>query len=280
HWWDSMPRTRTPKQQLAITWEQFKEEVMDKYFPQSLRDFKENKFLQLKQVNMSLTDYERKFDQLSRYAPHLVNTKIKKTRRFEQGLNPDLSIILMSHRFTLYREMLEQAHAIWYQKANAEQHLQLYNHASKAMVATVAPCPKCGKPHRGECLYGKNAYFWCGKSRHIARDCPTFAQRKDDNNDQNKKGKARVFTLTQKDAEGNSNVITGILLAANTPTYILFDSGATHSFVSTSFIAKSSITWKTLEANLYMIYMKDFDVILGMDWLGCNYATIRCRERE
>ncbi|XP_022872504.1 uncharacterized protein LOC111391503 [Olea europaea var. sylvestris] len=134
YWWDSMSRTRTPKQQLALTWEQFKKELMDKYFPQSLRDFKESEFLQLKQGNMSLMDYERKFDQLSRYAPHLVDTEIKKTRRFEQGLNPDISMILMSHRFTSYREMLERAHAIWYQKANAEQHHQLYDQQDRGHI--------------------------------------------------------------------------------------------------------------------------------------------------
>ncbi|XP_022857224.1 uncharacterized protein LOC111378280 [Olea europaea var. sylvestris] len=134
HWWDSMSQTRTTEQQLAITWEQFKEEVMDKYFRQSLRDFKENEFLQLKQGNMSLTDYEQKFDQLLRYAPHLVDTEMKKTRRFEQGLNPNLNMILMSHRFTSYREMLERAHAIWYQKANAEQHRQLYNQQDKGQI--------------------------------------------------------------------------------------------------------------------------------------------------
>lgn len=160
-------------------------------------------------------------------------------------------------------------------------------------------------------MFGKNACFRCGKPGHIAKDSPTFAQKKDDNNDQNKKGKARVFTLTQKDAEENSNVIAGILLISNTPTYVLFDSGATHSFVSKSFITKASISCdksestlevsipsgetlttdklaksvnldiegKTLEANLYLIEMKDFDVILGMDWLGRNYATIRCREK-
>lgn len=26
--------------------------------------------------------------------------------------------------------------------------------------------------------------------------------------------------------------------------------------------------------------MKDFDVILDMDWLGYNYVAIHCRERE
>lgn len=120
HWWDSMSRTRTPEQQAKLTWEQFKGEVMDKYFPQSLRDHKESEFLQLKQKTMSLTEYERKFDQLSRNAPHLVDTKDKKVRRFEQWLNSDISMILMSHRFTTYREMLERAHVIQYQKTSAK----------------------------------------------------------------------------------------------------------------------------------------------------------------
>nr|AXI69408.1 Reverse Transcriptase [Olea europaea subsp. europaea] len=184
--------------------------------------------------------------------------------------------------------------------------------ANKSIVPVIEPCPKCGKTHRGVCLQGKNVCFRCGKPGHIFKDCPTFTPKKDDNNDQNQKGKARVFAMTQKDAEENSNVIAGTLLIANTPAYVLFDSGATHSFVSTTFMAKSSITCdksegtlevsipsgnplstdriaksvsievegKPMEANLYMIEMKDFDVILGMDWLGCNYATIRCKERE
>ncbi|CAA2998901.1 uncharacterized protein LOC111395025 [Olea europaea subsp. europaea] len=290
-----------------------------------------------------MSEYERKFDQLSRYASHLVDTEDKKVRRIEQGLNSDISMILMSHSFTTYREMLERAYTIWYQKTSAEQHCQLFNQpdngnmgkrkwngqdkgkgkwqnkkanggasASKSMVPIIAPCSKCGRTHRGECLQGKNVCFRCGKPGHIIRDCPTHTQKKDDNSDQNQKGKARVFALTQQDAEENSNVIEGTLLIANTPAYVLFDSGTTHSFASTTFMAKSSITCdksegtlevsipsgnplntdrivksvsievegKPMEANLYMIEMKDFDIILGMDWLGCNYATIRCKEME
>ncbi|XP_022843277.1 uncharacterized protein LOC111366813 [Olea europaea var. sylvestris] len=121
---------------------------------------------------------------------------------------------------------------------------------SKAIVAIVAPCLKCGKPHHGEYLYGKNAYFRCGKVGYIGKDFHIFTQKKDNNSDQNKKGKARVFTLIQKDAEENSNVITGILLIFNTPAYVLFDSGATHSFASMSFIAKSSITCEKSENTL------------------------------
>ena len=114
HWWESVSRTKTEEQQCNLTWEQFKEEVMAKYFPQVLRDFKESEFLHLRQGNRLLTNYERQFKQLSRYAPYLVDTEVKKIRRFENGLHPEIGMIIMSYSFTSYCEMLEMAHAISY----------------------------------------------------------------------------------------------------------------------------------------------------------------------
>ncbi|XP_022899312.1 uncharacterized protein LOC111412607 [Olea europaea var. sylvestris] len=127
HWWESVSGTRTEEQQCNLIWEQFKDEIMAKYFPQALRDFKESKFLQLRQGDMSLTDYKRQFEQLSRYAPHLVDTEVKKIRRFENGLGLEIDMIIMSHRFTSYREMLERAHAISYQRTTFGQ----YAHQSR-----------------------------------------------------------------------------------------------------------------------------------------------------
>ncbi|XP_022861400.1 uncharacterized protein LOC111381801 [Olea europaea var. sylvestris] len=120
HWWESVSCTGTEEQQRDLTWEQFKDEVMAKYFPQALRDFKESEFLQLRKGKFSLIDYERQIEQLSRYAPYLVDTEVKKIRRFENGLQPEIGIIIMSHRFTSYREMLERAHTISYQRTTFE----------------------------------------------------------------------------------------------------------------------------------------------------------------
>ncbi|KAL2486659.1 reverse transcriptase [Abeliophyllum distichum] len=59
--------------------------------------------------------------------------------------------------------------------------------------------------------------------------------------DQMNKGKARVFAMTQGEVAQNPDVIT---------------------------------------ADLHVISMRDFDIILGMDWLGSNRATIVCFEKE
>ena len=49
------------------------------------------------------------------------------------------------------------------------------------------------------------------------------------------KPEARIYSYTKGDAEaGTSNIVTGQLSVANLNSYILFDSGATHSFISTT----------------------------------------------
>ncbi|XP_022866951.1 uncharacterized protein LOC111386718, partial [Olea europaea var. sylvestris] len=194
HWWESVSRTRTEEQQRNLTWEQFKDEVMAKYFPQALRDFKESEFLQLRQGSMSLTDYERQFEQLSRYAPHLVDTEVKQIRRFENGLRPEIGMIIMSHRFTSYREMLERAHAISYQRTSFEQYAQQSKESSGKR--------KWNDPN-------KDRRNWQSKRPNtgVRIGGAKPPKRKDDDQDKNKKGKARVFALNQHEVEQDPNVI-------------------------------------------------------------------------
>ncbi|XP_022851618.1 uncharacterized protein LOC111373334 [Olea europaea var. sylvestris] len=228
HWWEFVSRTRTEAQQRNLTWARFKEKVMGKYFPQALRDRKETEFLQLKQGKMTLVDYERKFEQLSRYAVHLVNTEQKKARRFELRLRPEIGGIIASHEFTTYIQVLQRAQAIanrleldqttqentefsgkrkWNgtnegkgngqnKRASFERRLE-----SNKPNSVLTPCPKYNKAHRGECLYGNNVCYRCGKQGHIATNCQEPPPKRD--NDQSKKGPARVFALTQQEATEN-----------------------------------------------------------------------------
>ena len=45
---------------------------------------------------------------------------------------------------------------------------------------------------------------------------------------------ARVYALTQRDAQAAPNVVTGILFIAHRQARVLIDPGATHSFVASS----------------------------------------------
>ena len=59
---------------------------MEKYFPQFLQDRMELQFLELKQGDMSVVEYERKFAELARFVPTYIDTDRKRAKRFQQGL--------------------------------------------------------------------------------------------------------------------------------------------------------------------------------------------------
>lgn len=85
YWWESHKRTITAERLAAFTWNDFKQDVMQKYIPNCYRERKENEFLHLRQGNMTVDEYDRKFNQLSRYAPQWVDTDEKKAARSEGG---------------------------------------------------------------------------------------------------------------------------------------------------------------------------------------------------
>ena len=46
------------------------------------------------------------------------------------------------------------------------------------------------------------------------------------------RGQARVYAITQQDAEASNTAVTGTLPIEGADAYVLFDSGSTHSFLS------------------------------------------------
>ena len=82
-WWNW---AKTSRDLEVMTWAEFQELFMGKYFPDTTRHAKAQEFLELKQRTMTVMDYVARFTELARFADDYVATDMAKVRRFENGL--------------------------------------------------------------------------------------------------------------------------------------------------------------------------------------------------
>ncbi|XP_042009132.1 uncharacterized protein LOC121757693 [Salvia splendens] len=105
-WWETKKRTMDPARREALTWEEFKEEVYNKYVPESYRRAKVVEFHTLKQGSMTVTEYDRALCEITRYAPELVDTNEKMAAKFRSGLRTEIRVAVASRRGIPYSEVL------------------------------------------------------------------------------------------------------------------------------------------------------------------------------
>ena len=123
---------------------------------------------------------------------------------------------------------------------------------------------------------------------------------------------ARVYAVTQQNADAAPDVVTGIISILDHDAYTLVDLGAMHLFASKPFLDLFQIETQPLRgrmrvslpvgdplfsdrvvrdsrvliggqefpADLVALDMRDFNVVLGMDWLSRHRATLDCYKKE
>ena len=122
----------------------------------------------------------------------------------------------------------------------------------------------------------------------------------------------RVYAITPQAESADLPVIQGTLLLSRLSARVLFDSGASHLFITASVVIELGLEVETLEEPLYVssplgirviigmicrgceleisgtlltvalriMDMSEFDVILGMDWLIAYKVVINCERRR
>ena len=108
YWWDSIKRIHN---EATMQWVEFKERLYNKYFSETIRSTKRIKFIYLQQGMMSMLKYIWKFNELSRYAPHMVPMESLKKDHFMQGLHKYLAIDLKmaGFRYASFSKLIDRA---------------------------------------------------------------------------------------------------------------------------------------------------------------------------
>ena len=92
-----------------MTWERLKELMDNQYYPLDVQRMKEKEFLSLKQGNLSVMGYASRFNELSRFASHQMNTEVRKMDHFKEYLRGDIRSIIVGQTFENFQDMYQRA---------------------------------------------------------------------------------------------------------------------------------------------------------------------------
>ncbi|MQM02128.1 hypothetical protein Taro_034898, partial [Colocasia esculenta] len=206
-WWSSLLRTRFEDGAVEVAWDEFVRLFWAKFVPEHVQDKMEQEFLSLAQGSMTMLEYEARFSELSKYAPHIVADERRKTKKFMMGLKPSLRtrLVAFDHRtldealgaacrqegemeqYLEEKKASQRRPAATFQRQDKKKAVYQTQQRSVAVGSSQVPsvrspgvkkeCPHCGKTHGGtECWMITGKCFKCGSSDHKIKDCPRLQQ--------------------------------------------------------------------------------------------------------
>ncbi|XP_004514385.1 uncharacterized protein [Cicer arietinum] len=161
-----------------------------------------------------------------------------------------------------------------------------------------------------ECRDAEITCFNCQQQGHISTTCSYPRKTPQPGNQSSQpsqpKSNGRVFAVSGAGASERDNLIQGTCLISDTALFVLFDCGATHSFVSLDCVRHLGLPVSSLQyclivntptsdsvdtssvcleisihvcgsdfrVDLVCLPLRLVDVILGMDWLSANHIRI------
>ncbi|WVZ66968.1 hypothetical protein U9M48_016118 [Paspalum notatum var. saurae] len=223
------------------------------------------------------------------------------------------------------------------QRQNYQNQQQVQGQAQRQGYQTPRPPAPPGAQKTGNTAPTGNGCFHCGDSGHWSRQCPKKLGQQQQGQpsqgvprqnptQQMKSGttntvsqnqgppnytRGKLNHVTAESVQEAPNILLGMFLVNSHPASVLFDTGATHSFVTAKVVAKYNFPTTSMEktmlvnspggkleinrvcenlsinirgvafpTSLKVLEADGIDIILGMDWLMKYDASLNCAERK
>ncbi|KAI3681152.1 hypothetical protein L6452_35936 [Arctium lappa] len=287
HWWSSKQAVKGIAEATSMTWESLKELMTEKYCSRIDVMKLETEFLQLEQGPDSVQEYTNKFTEKSRFTVHQVAIEQRKVDRFIQGLRKDIKrYVEVTHPKTFLQAVETTKISEKSSDAPAEEKKDMtrkWEGSTKGLKGPVGSLKSIGGS--------------LSKSGNEKKEIP--------------RAKGRAYTMTLDESKETPDVVLGMFLVNDNYAHVLFDSDATRSFVSTTFVLylnrdagrldqsyvvetadggrikikeivedfMINIDGNELLVNLMPMNLGGFDVVLGIDWLSNHEAQIVCNKK-
>jgi hypothetical protein len=242
-WWDAYCASHATAD--TITWTKFSTNFWNYHIHVGLMKIKKE-FLSLKHRGMAESEYIDKFIQLSRYAPEEVADDEKKQELFLEWLIGPLA--MLHHREPQSAQVVGNTHirALLRKQCKPHpKHHKLVKLAPNQNIATLATpttstCFKCGEAgHYAIVCPKKVAYTtpaWGSNLNRWNQSSSNGKQAPPNSHDQRGYNIARVNQISVEATVDGSDIVIVTFFINSISASILFDSGASHSFISAHYV--------------------------------------------
>ncbi|XP_058211551.1 uncharacterized protein LOC131323724 [Rhododendron vialii] len=260
----------------------FEEIFLDKYFPAPVKQALASEFMNLEQGTMTVTQYAARLEELSRYGTKIIPTDDDKARKVEWGLNETR------------RAMVAQTLPTYSQVVQCALKMERENLDFKTRRHIQINCPKLirvrsqgGQPSQNQVkaagIGNQNQARPVWNSNQPGgqnQPCGGWNQPPTQNRGSNRPiqpSAGRVFALQGIEEEMDPAVIQGTLTLFTTCVQALFDSRASHSFISAICVSTFGLETEPLKTTMLMTSPLEGKIPIVLIYKGCELEVSNLR---